>query len=162
MAYFPWPEYVKTDSSVQLCAAIPNCSSLSSKGSPVLPLEQPIRYIWEFKCSEYPTVEFSASVTLGPHLVFDFSKLEHQMAEVSWKPEMPPFSLRAKAHQPTEHKLLTFKSENTKHSLSPTDNLRACFKSMHIPQERLGVHGFSYINCWLSNKKDSTDVSLND
>lgn len=63
VAYFPWPEYVNTDCSVQLCAAIPSCSSLSSKGSPVLPLEQPIRYVWEFKCSEYSTVEFSAIIS---------------------------------------------------------------------------------------------------
>lgn len=58
-AYFPWPEYVTMDSSVHLDAAISNCSSLSSQGNPVFPLEQPISYTQEFKHCEYSTVEFS-------------------------------------------------------------------------------------------------------
>lgn len=59
VACFPWPEYVTTDSSVHLGAAFSNCSSLSSQGNPVFPLEQPIRYTLEFKHCEYSTVEFS-------------------------------------------------------------------------------------------------------
>lgn len=164
MAYFPWPEYVNTDCSVQLCAAIPSCSSLSSKGSPVLPLEQPIRYVWEFKCSEYSTVEFSAIIShAGTTVSIWFFKAWTSNGWSELKTWDTTFfsGCQGPAAQRTQTPL-TFKSENTKHSLSPPDKLRACFKSMYIPQERLGVHGFTYINCWLSNKTDSTDVLLND
>lgn len=58
MAYFPWPEYLTVVSSVHLGPATSNCSSLSSQGSSVFPLKQPISYTWEFRGCEYSVVEF--------------------------------------------------------------------------------------------------------